>query len=306
MGAYVGRKLLALPLVLLGVSFLVFAVIRALPGDPARIMAGPQATQDAVEGMRHRLGLDRPFFVQYTSFLADAAHGDLGTSIQSKRPVLDEITQRFPNTLRLASTAYATAIVIGLAVGGAAAIGRGGWADVAVLTGTILAASIANFWLALMAMALFAVRLGWLPLLGAGSWPHYVLPTMALCLLPAALIARMTRSSLLEVIGQDYIRTAFAKGVRGTTVYFKHALKNALIPVITIVGLNFGSLLGGAVVTETVFNWPGVGALLVEAVRNRDYPIIQSVTLLTVVTVVVINLVADCLIAAVDPRIRFD
>ncbi|MGO4123627.1 ABC transporter permease [Inquilinus sp. YAF38] len=306
MKAYLTRKLIALPLILLGVSFLIFGAVRMLPGDPARIMAGPQATQDAVDGMRARLGLDQPFLLQYGLFLSRAAQGDFGESIKSKKPVIDEVGERFPYTLSLAVVSYAAAILIGVAAGMLAAVYRNAWPDQAVMIAAIGGASVANFWLALMMMNLFAVQLRWLPLLGAGGWLNYVMPAVALGLLPAALIARMTRSSMLEVIGQDYIRTARAKGLGPRVIYRKHALRNALIPIVTIVGLNFGGLLGGAVVTESVFNWPGIGRLLVDAVRYRDYPIIQGVTLLTVTSVVVVNFLADLLIAAINPRIRFD
>jgi glutathione transport system permease protein len=306
MKAYLTRKLIALPLILLGVSFLIFGAVRMLPGDPARIMAGPQATQDAVDGMRTRLGLDQPFLLQYGLFLSRAAQGDFGESIKSKKPVIDEVGERFPYTLSLAVVSYAAAILIGVAAGMLAAVYRNAWPDQAVMIAAIGGASVANFWLALMMMNLFAVQLRWLPLLGAGGWLNYVMPAVALGLLPAALIARMTRSSMLEVIGQDYIRTARAKGLGPRVIYRKHALRNALIPIVTIVGLNFGGLLGGAVVTESVFNWPGIGRLLVDAVRYRDYPIIQGVTLLTVTAVVVVNFLADLLIAAINPRIRFD
>ena len=306
MKAYLTRKLVALPLILLGVSFLIFGAVRMLPGDPARIMAGPQATQDAVDGMRTRLGLDQPFLVQYGLFLTQAAQGDFGESIKSKKPVLDEIGERFPYTVSLAVVSYAIAILVGVAAGMLAAVYRNAWPDQAVMIAAIGGASVANFWLALMMMNLFAVQWKWLPLLGAGGWQNYVMPAVALGLLPAALIARMTRSSMLEVIGQDYIRTARAKGLGARVIYRKHALRNALIPIVTIVGLNFGGLLGGAVVTESVFNWPGIGRLLVDAVRYRDYPIIQGVTLLTVTAVVLVNFLADLLIAAINPRIRFD
>ncbi len=306
MGAYVARKLLTLPFVLLGVSLLVFGTIRLLPGDPARIMAGPEATQDAVDDMRARLGLDAPFFVQYADFLMHAASGDLGMSIRSKQPVATEIARSFPYTAALALCAYAVAIIVGVFAGTLAAIKRRGWFDHFVMAATILAASVANFWLGLMAMNFFAVQLDWLPLLGAGDWTHYLMPTLALALFPTALIARMTRSSMLDVVRQDYVRTAFAKGLPARTVYVRHALRNALIPIVTIVGLNFSGLLGGAVVTENVFNWPGMGRLLVDSVRFRDYPVIQSLVLLAVISVVLINLLADCLIAVIDPRIGFD
>jgi glutathione transport system permease protein len=298
--------LLALPVMLLGVSLMVFLALRALPGDPARLMAGPEATQEAVDEMHRRMGLDRSLPVQYGAFLLGALRGDLGTSLRSRNPVVSEIAARFPATLALALTAYGFAIAIGVTAGVLAAVYRDGWPDQAVMLCAIAGASVANFWLALMGMNFFAVRLGWLPLLGAGSWDHYVLPATALGLLPTALIARMTRSSMIDVLGQDYIRTARAKGLRNTLVVRRHALRNALIPIVTIVGLNFGSVIGGAVVTESVFNWPGMGRLLVDAVRYRDYPIIQGVTLLAVTGVVLVNFAAEMLIALLDPRIRFE
>jgi glutathione transport system permease protein len=298
------RRLLGLPPILLAVSLLVFAAVRVLPGDPARLMAGPEATQDAVDAMRIRMGFDQPFVVQYGRFLGGVLRGDFGTSIRSKRPVTYEVGIRFPYTLGLALLAYALALLVGVLAGVAAAVTRGRWPDHLVMLATVLAASMANFWLALMAMAVFAVQLRWLPLLGAGSWPHYVMPAVTLGLLPAALVARMTRSAMLEAIGQDYVRTARAKGLRPHVVMLRHALRNALIPVVVTVGLNFGGLLGGAVVTESVFNWPGIGRLLVDSVRFRDYPVIQCITLLAVTAVVLANLGADVAAAAIDPRIR--
>jgi len=304
MGRMVLRRLLGLPPILLAVSLLVFAAVRVLPGDPARLMAGPEATQDAVDAMRVRMGFDRPFLVQYGRFLGGVLRGDFGTSIRSKRPVTYEVGIRFPYTLGLALLAYALALLVGVLAGVAAAVTRGRWPDHLVMLATVLAASMANFWLALMAMAVFAVQLRWLPLLGAGSWSHYVMPAVTLGLLPAALVARMTRSAMLEAIGQDYVRTARAKGLRPHVVMLRHALRNALIPVVVTVGLNFGGLLGGAVVTESVFNWPGIGRLLVDSVRFRDYPVIQCITLLAVTAVVLANLGADVAAAAIDPRIR--
>ena len=306
MKAYLLRKLIALPLILIGVSFIVFIAVRALPGDPARLMAGPDATEAALEGVRRRLGLDQPVLVQYGYFILNALQGDLGLSLRSKIPVTKEIADRFPNTLMLAVVSYAFAVVAGVSAGVLAAVHRGRWPDQLVMVVAILAASLANFWLALMAMSLFAVQLRWLPLMGTGSWAHYVLPSLTLALLPAAIIARMTRSSMVEVLGQDYIRTARAKGLDEGTVYRKHALRNAMIPIITIIGLNFGAVVSGAVVAETVFAWPGIGRLLVDAVRFRDYPVIQGVTLLAVALVVIVNLVADLLISVVNPRVRMD
>ena len=306
MKAYIAKKLLALPLILIGVSLIVFVAIRALPGDPARLMAGPEATQEAVDAMTGRLGLDRSLPEQYASFAQGAIRGDLGISIKSKLPVVDEIAERLPFTIGLAVTAYILAIGIGVPAGMIAAIHRHGWPDQAVMILAIAGASVANFWLALMAMNTFSVKLGWLPLLGASSWKSFILPSITLAVLPMAVIARMTRSSMIEVMSQDYIRTAYAKGVAPRTIYWSHALRNALIPIITIVGLNFGSLIGGAVVTESVFNWPGIGRLLVDAVRYRDYPVIQGVTLVAVTGVVMMNFLAEMLIALLNPKIRLD
>jgi glutathione transport system permease protein len=300
------RKIAALPLVLIGVAFIVFGAIRLLPGDPARMMAGPQADQESVDRMRERLGLDAPFLAQFGEFLVHAVRGDFGTSIRSKRPVTRDIADRLPYTLALAGCAYLLAIFVGTLAGVGAAIGQGRWPDHLVMAATIAFTSMAGFWVALMGMEIFSVTLRWLPLLGAGSVSHYVMPTIVLALQPLALIARMTRSSMLDVIGQDFVRTARAVGLSEWVVVFRHALRNALIPVVTIVALNFGGLVAGAVVTETVFDWPGIGRMLVDAVRYRDYPVIQGVVLLAVAGVVVINTAADVLIAAIDPRIRFD
>ncbi|QQA44250.1 ABC transporter permease [Pelagovum pacificum] len=304
MKAYFFRKILALPLILLGVSFIVFMAVRALPGDPARLMAGPDAPEAALVLVRERLGLNQPVIVQYGYFLVNALQGDLGMSLRSKVPVTQEIADRFPNTLKLAFVSYMIAVLVGIPAGILSAAARGRWPDQLVMIFAILAASLANFWLALMGMNLFAVKLGWLPLMGMGTWQHYILPSVTLALLPAAIIARMTRSSMIEVLGQDYIRTARAKGIDEGKVYRKHALRNALIPIVTIVGLNFGAVVSGAVVAETVFSWPGIGRLLVDAVRYRDYPVIQGVTLLTVASVVIVNLAADLLIMLINPRVR--
>jgi glutathione transport system permease protein len=306
MASYLTRKLLALPLILLIVSFLIFWAVHLLPGDPARIMAGMQADEQVVNNVRTRLGLDKPFATQYKIFLLHALHGDLGVSIRSHKPVTEEIAERFPYTLALTTVSYAFAVLVGLTGGVLAAIYRGRRIDHLVMVGAITGGSIANYWLALMAMNLFAVQLGWLPLMGADSWKSYVLPAITLGLLPAAVIARMSRASMLEVINQDYIRTARAKGLSTASVYLKHALRNALIPIVTIVGMNFGALLGGAVITEAVFNWPGIGRLMVDAVRYRDYATIQGITLLTVAIVVTTNLAVDLFIMVIDPRIRFE
>jgi glutathione transport system permease protein len=300
------RKILAVPLILLVASFLIFWAVRLLPGDPARLMAGMQADQKVVDTVRSRLGLDKPFAVQYEIFLRNILHGDLGTSIRSHKPVAEEIAERFPYTLSLTTVSFALAVAVGTTAGVLAAIYSGRVLDHLVMVTAISGASIANFWLALLAMNLFAVRLAWVPLLGANSWKSYILPAVTLAMLPSAVIARMCRASMLDIIHKDYIRTARAKGLSTAKVYLNHALRNALIPIVTIVGMNFASLLGGAVITETVFNWPGLGRLMVDAVRYRDYATIQGITLLTVAIVIAVNFAVDVFIGLVDPRIRFD
>jgi glutathione transport system permease protein len=300
------RKILAVPLILLVASFLIFWAVRLLPGDPARLMAGMQADQKVVDTVRSRLGLDKPFAVQYEIFLRNILHGVLGTSIRSHKPVAEEIAERFPYTLSLTTVSFALAVAVGTTAGVLAAIYSGRVLDHLVMVTAISGASIANFWLALLAMNLFAVRLAWVPLLGANSWKSYILPAVTLAMLPSAVIARMCRASMLDIIHKDYIRTARAKGLSTAKVYLNHALRNALIPIVTIVGMNFASLLGGAVITETVFNWPGLGRLMVDAVRYRDYATIQGITLLTVAIVIAVNFAVDVFIGLVDPRIRFD
>jgi glutathione transport system permease protein len=306
MTSYFIRKLIAFPIVLLVASFLIFAAVRLLPGDPARLMAGMQADQSVVETVRHRLGLDRPFTTQYALFVTRALEGDLGVSIRSGKPVAEEIRERFPYTAALTTLSYILAVFVGLTTGLIAATWRGSFVDTLVTTSAVSAGAIPNYWLALMAMDFFCVHLGWLPLLGAENWKSYILPSITLGCLPAAIIARMTRANMLEVIHQDYIRTARAKGLSESRVYLKHALRNALVPIVTIAGMNFAGLLGGAVITESVFSWPGVGRLIVDAVQYRDYAIIQGVTLLTVTIVVLMNLLVDVSIGLINPKIRFD
>ncbi|MGG8293482.1 ABC transporter permease [Klebsiella sp. 141130] len=306
MKAYVIKKLLSLPLILLGASLIVFMAIRMLPGDPARLMAGPQATQDDVSRMHTRLGLDDPLAVQYGHFVSGMLKGDFGTSLKSGQPVSAEMSERVPYTLGLALLAWMMAVILGIPMGMCAAIYRNHVADHVLMLVAIAGASIANFWLALIAMDTFSVKLGWLPLLGAEGWKSYILPSVCLGIFPMAVMSRMTRSSMVDVLGEDYIRTARAKGLAPFQVYFKHALRNALIPIVTIIALNFGSLIGGAVVTESVFNWPGIGRYLVDSVRYRDYPVIQGVTMITVTSVVVMNLVGEMIIARINPKIRFD
>ena len=306
MGRYIARKLAVLPLIIVAVSILIFVVIRLIPGDPARLMAGMDATAEGVEVLRRKLGLDQNIIVQYWRFFLGALQGDLGTSINSGCTVVQEIAKRIPYTLQLTIAAFAIAITIGVPSGIIAAVYANSWIDQLVMVFAIIGASTPSFWIALMGMSLFSVKLRWLPLFGAGTWSHLILPSVALAMGPLALVARMSRSSMLEVMKEDYVRTARAKGLTKFRVYTKHALKNALVPVITVVGLQFGGLLAGAVATETVFSWPGIGRLLIDSVRYRDYPVIQGTVLCTVSAVVIVNSLTDIVLAMVNPRMRFD
>lgn len=305
MKSYILKKLFAFPFILIGVSLVVFVAIRSLPGDPARLMAGTQATPDAVQDMRVRLGLEQPLPVQYLKFVKGAVQGDFGESLKSKRPVVTEIAERLPYTLTLALLSYIVAIIVGVPMGMLGAIYQHRAIDQIVMIVAITGASVANFWLALLAMNYFSVELRWLPLLGATSWKSYILPTLTLAIFPMAVVARMTRSGIVDVLSADYIRTAKAKGLSPMRIYWIHAFRNALVPIVTIIALNFGSLIGGAVVTESLFNWPGIGRLLVDSVRYRDYPVIEGVTLVAVSGVVIMNLLGEVVIGFLNPKIRF-
>lgn len=299
------RFLLAIP-VLLGVSLVVFAMIRLIPGDPAQVMAGQAATQEVVTEIRRSLGLDRPIVVQYAIFVRNAIRGDLGRSLFNGAPVVDELVQRFPRTVRLALASMLVAALIGIPVGIVSATRHLSWTDSLVMVLALAGVSMPVFWLGLNLILIFAVRLQWLPAIGHETWRHLILPSVTLGAASAAIIARMTRSSMLEVLRQDYVRTARAKGVAEPSVVRRHALRNALIPVVTIVGLQLGTLLSGAVLTESVFAWPGVGRLLVDAVLARDYPVIQGAVLLIATMFVALNVLVDIVYAMLDPRIRYE
>jgi ABC-type dipeptide/oligopeptide/nickel transport system permease component len=299
------RAVLALP-VLVGVSVVVFVAIRLIPGDPAQLMAGQAATQEVVQQIRQSLGLNQPLPVQYLYFLRNVVRGDLGRSLFNGAPVVEELAQRFPRTVRLALASMAVASLIGIPAGILAATRRSTWVDTAVMLVALAGVSVPVFWLGLNLILLFSVRLQWLPSFGYETWRHLVLPSLTLGAASTAVVARMTRSAMLEVLGQDYVRTARAKGLAERVVVSRHALRNALIPVVTVLGLQLGTLLSGAVLTETVFAWPGIGRLLVEAVLARDYPIIQGATLLIAATFVVLNVAVDVLYGLLDPRIRYE
>jgi len=306
MWAYIAKRLLLTIPVLIGVSFVVFVMVRIIPGDPAQIIAGEAATREFVEELRRELGLDRPIVVQFGDFLARLLRGDLGRSIRSRIPVVEDLKVRIPNTVILAAAGMVVATSLGVLAGIVSAVRPYSLLDTAVMLLALAGLSMPVFWSGLMLILLFAVMLGWLPAVGTGSWAHLILPAVTLGLTSAAIIARMTRSSMLEVLRSDYIRTARAKGLAEATVVNRHALRNALIPVITVVGLQTGNLLSGAVLTESVFAWPGVGRLMVEGIQTRDYPIVQAAVLVVALTFVIVNLVVDVLYAVVDPRIRYE
>jgi len=305
LSAYVLRRLVLAVPTLVGVTLVVFALIRLVPGDPARLVLGLQASEEEVQRLRVQLGLDQPLPVQYARFLARLLQGDLGRSVVTGEPVLREIGARLPATVQLAVTSTVVATLAGVAAGVVSATRQYSWWDYAVMTVALFGISLPVFWLGLMLMLLFSVHLRWLPAGGYGTPAHLVLPTVTLAAFSVAIIARMTRSSLLEVLHQDYVRTAWAKGLSSRAVVLRHALKNALIPVVTVIGLQFGGLLGGAILTETVFAWPGMGRLLVGAIVARDYSVVQGTVLVFAALFTLVNLAVDVLYAYVDPRIHY-
>lgn len=305
MVVYFLRRLLAALPSLFGVVLIVFLMVRLAPGDPAILLAGEFATQETVERIRVRFGLDRPMHVQFGIFLANIARGDLGQSTRSNRPVLQELRTFFPNTLELSLGAIVVAALIGIPAGIIASLRPNTIFDVAATFVALIGVSMPVFWFGLLAILYFSVGLGWFPVAGRGSFRHLILPAITLGTSSAAILMRMTRSSMLEVLNQDYIRTAKAKGIEYRNLVYKHALRNALVPVITVAGLQFGILMAGAVLTETVFSWPGIGQLLVNSILARDYPVVQGAVLLIAVSFIFINLAVDMLYSVVDPRIRY-
>ena len=301
---YLARRVAALGLVLLAVSVVVFAILRLIPGDPAALIAGVDARPEEVERLRVALGLDQPTYVQYGRYLGRVLIGDLGRSLRSQQPVADDLATRFAASLLLASVSLAVALVVGLPAGVTAAVWRGTAWDTAMTTVSVLGASMPTFWFGLILIGFFSVRLGWLPTSGYGGVEYVVLPAVTLGAFSVASIARTARSCMLDALGYDYVRTARAKGLRENVVVGKHALKNALIPLVAVVGLQFGYLIGASAVTETVFTWPGVGLLLVDAIKHRDLPVIQGAVLLVAASFAFVNLLVDLLYATLDPRIR--
>jgi peptide/nickel transport system permease protein len=302
---YVARRLVAAVPTLLGVSLVVFMMVRLLPGDPARIVAGLLASEQDVDNIRHQLGLDQPAPAQYAAFLGRLTHFDLGTSVRTGQPVLNELLARLPWTIELAVTSIVVAAVLGISGGLFAAIYHNKQLDVVISGLMLFGISMPVYWFGLMLIVVFAIQLHWLPAAGSQDPGAWVLPTLTLAAFSVALIARMTRSTMLEVLRADYVRTARAKGQVERAIVYGHALRNAMLPVVTVVGHQFGTLLGGAVLTETVFGWPGMGQLLVDALFARDYPVVQGIVLTFSTLFILVNLGVDLLYGVIDPRIHY-
>ena len=305
MAQYIVKRLLGLLPTLLLVALLVFLFVHLLPGDPARLAAGPDATPETVELVREDLGLDKPLPEQFVRFIGGVLRWDFGTSLRTKRPVATEISERFMPTFWLTLWSMLWSVVIGMALGVASAVWRNRWPDRVGMTLAVSGISFPAFALGMVLMQLFAVQLGWLPAIGNDTWRSYILPSLTLGAAVAAIMARFTRSAFVDILGEDFIRTARAKGLGERSIVARHALRNALIPVVTMMGLQFGYLLGGSIVVEKVFNWPGLGRLLVDAVDMRDYPVIQALVLLFSLEFILINLVVDVLYAVINPAIRY-
>lgn len=305
MAAFLIRRLALAVLVLVALTLAVFAMQAATPGDPAVLLLGDNASPEQIAALRSELGLDQPWPVQYEHFLQRlVTQGSLGKSIRTGRPVLVELSERLPYTLELAILAVTLSTLVGVPTGVLAAVNRGRTIDLLSMGGAILGVSIPSFWLALLMMMLLGSTLHWLPLAGVSDWRSLVMPTLTLAAPSLAIKARLTRSAVLEVLHNEYVRTARAKGLSERVVLSRHVLRTSLLPVVTVIGLQFGGLLGGAFITETIFAWPGVGRLAVQAVSTRDFPIIQGTVLLVAAAYVISNFVVDVAYAALDPRVR--
>lgn len=301
---YIMKRLLALIPVILGVTFLVFMIMQLAPGDAAKLMLGEGATQEEVEALREQMGLNDPIIVQYGRYIVNFCKGDMGTSYSSRRPVADEVFARFPYTFRLSVVAGIVSILLAIPLGIVAAVRQNTLFDNISMIVSLIGVSMPIFWLALLLVLFFSLKLGWFPVQGADSWKSYILPAISLGFMNMASIARTTRSSMLETIRQDYIRTARSKGVSKKEVVVNHAFRNALIPTITVCGIQLGQLLGGSVLTETVFAWPGIGRLLVQSINARDVPMVLGCMVIMTACFSVVNLLIDLLYGFADPRIR--
>ncbi len=302
---YIGKRLAGLVPTLVLVGILVFLFVHILPGDPARLAAGQDATPETVELVRKDLGLDQPLPVQFVRYASGVLHWDFGRSVRTKRPVSAEIADRFMPTFWLTVWAMAWSVAFGMAIGVVSAVWRNRWPDRLGMAIAVSGISFPAFALGMVLMQVFSVNLGWLPTVGNDTWKHYLLPSITLGAAVAAIMARFTRSAFVDILGDDFIRTARSKGLDERQVILRHGLRNALIPIVTMMGLQFGFLLGGSIVVEKVFNWPGLGRLLVDAVDMRDYPVIQALVLLFSLEFIVINLVVDVLYGLINPAIRY-
>ncbi|ALC86763.1 MULTISPECIES: nickel ABC transporter permease [Bacillaceae] len=300
---FIMKRLVQIVPVILGVTLVVFLIMQMVPGDPAVIMAGEGASKETINELREDLGLNKPLHEQYLSYVGNVFQGDLGNSLKNNQPVLDEIMIRLPITMELAFFSITITIVLGLIAGIISAVRPYSFSDITVMVIALLGISLPSFWLGLLLMYVFSVKLQWLPVAGWDSLAHIILPAITLGAGGAAIVARMTRSSMLEVVGQDYIRTAKAKGLKGQVIIYKHALRNALIPVITVVGLQFGSLLGGTVLVESVFAINGLGRMIVDAIRTRDIPMVQGGVLVASLVFVFVNLLVDVMYRVFNKRI---
>ena len=304
MAKYIVKRLLVVIPTLFFIVFVVFFILNITPGDPAKIMLGPTATQEQIDQLNHALGVDRPLMVRYVDYVWDALHGDFGLSYKFQVPVTQVLMPKFPTTLRLALLSVLFAALLGIPLGILSAIKKHSIVDNSLTVMSLFLASVPGFWLGLMLMLLFALRLEWLPSSGVGTWKHYIMPVMTLALPSAAFISRLTRTTMLDTMGQDYIRTAKGKGAKNGRIIFWHALRNALIPVITQLGMNFAGLLGGAMVTEIVFGLPGFGNAVVAAIKAKDVPQTMFAVIFLSTTFMLIMLAVDVIYAFIDPRIR--
>ncbi|AFN36417.1 glutathione ABC transporter permease GsiC [Taylorella equigenitalis] len=303
--SYFIKRIIGMVPTLFLICVCVFLFVHILPGDPAVLAAGPDADAQTIQLIREDMGLNLPLWEQFVNYMSNVLHGDLGHSLRSKRPVFDEIAIRFTPTMLLTLTSMFWSVIVGLVIGVVSAIWRNSWPDRLFMTLAVSGISFPAFAFGMLLIQIFAVWLGWLPSVGADSWKHYILPSLTLGLSVAAVLARFTRASFVEVINEDFVRTARAKGLSEKVVMIKHSLRNALIPVVTMMGLQFGFLLGGSIVVETVFGWPGMGSLLIDSVNSRDYPMIQGLVLLFSFEFIVINLVVDILYGVINPTIRY-
>jgi peptide/nickel transport system permease protein len=303
LGTYIIRRLLQSILVVFGVTFISFGLI-FISGDPAILMLPPQTPLEEIEAFREAMGFDQPWYLQYIDFMSRAVQGDFGTSLRHGQPSTKLVLERMPATLQLAFTSLLISVVLAVPLGIISATQRGTIYDNLSMFGALIGQSMPNFWLGIMFILIFGVRLRWLPISGRGDFSHLVLPALTLAVFPLARNTRLIRSSLLEVLGQDYLRTARAKGLTERAILIHHGLRNALIPVVTVVGMQFGTLLGGAVITETIFAWPGVGRLTVHSIYNKDFPVIQASVTILALSFILINLLVDILYTHLDPRIR--